>query len=126
MACLQAFEKQFTSLIGFKILVMITRRIEGCFVSDMIQQQKYNAIRTCAQKALAKLNKYAFASHIARKGDQVNGSVDNQLSKTNQPSRFKRNILPTPAIRMDANSISIPHPRDTTKKKERPGHFLDS
>jgi hypothetical protein len=45
------------------ILVVVTRKVQGCFVADLVQHRKGAAIRSCGTNALARLNK-----HLARPG----------------------------------------------------------
>jgi hypothetical protein len=39
-------------LEGYNVLVIVTRNVKGCFVTDMIQTQKRNYIKTAAEKAI--------------------------------------------------------------------------
>lgn len=42
-------------LEGYNVLVVVTRCVKGCFVTDMIQAQKRNYIKVAAEKAIEEL-----------------------------------------------------------------------
>lgn len=42
-------------LEGYNVLVMVTRHVTGCFVVDMVQNQKRNFIKVAAEKAIEQL-----------------------------------------------------------------------
>lgn len=61
-ACLRNCEKHYKEGAGGvrastgNILLVVTRKVQGCFVADMVQPLKYSAIRACAMQALERLN----------------------------------------------------------------------
>lgn len=66
---------------GISILLMLTRKVYGCFVTDMIQNNKYNAIRVCATKAITKFNKKMFPTN-----KNQNNNIQNSNNNNNQGS----------------------------------------
>lgn len=145
MSVLKSYENIYKSA-EVCVLVMITRKIYGCFVTDMIQNMKYNAIRTCANKALIKLNKKMFQSRSkesVRQQQQPETTItipnpslnmtattsaidnDNTINK-----KDKRKVLPTSSINFNPDSFGIPAIPQPKSKEERnqyrPGHFKDS
>lgn len=136
IAVLRSFESLYKS-VDVSILVMMTRKVSGCFVTDMIQNMKYNAIRTCAVKALTKLNKKMFQQNKTKERSHhpphrepetpVAGTVLSENVVTEKKER--RNPLPTPAINFDPDSFGIPpiqHKSKADRGAYRPGHFRDS
>jgi hypothetical protein len=133
MAVIRSFDSLYKS-VDASILVMITRKVSGCFVTDMIQNMKYNAIRTCAVKALTKLNKKMFQqkkpkdrSHRREPESPVAVTVLSENVVTDKKER--RNPLPTPSINFDPDSFGIPPIQQKSKADRgayRPGHFRDT
>jgi hypothetical protein len=133
MAVIRSFESLYKS-VDASVLVMITRKVSGCFVPDMIQNMKYNAIRTCAVKALTKLNKKMFQTkkvkdraHHREPESPIAVAVFSENVVTEKKER--RNPLPTPSINFDPDSFGIPPIQQKSKADRgnyRPGHFRDS
>lgn len=57
-------------LEGYNVLVVVTRCVRGCFVTDMIQAQKRNYIKIAAEKAIEKL-----FYHLTNSADKENNST---------------------------------------------------
>ena len=93
------------------------------------QHQKYNAIRTCGHKALNKLNKHTVIPILPPRKDTGNSAhstqPEEQAPVTHIDAKFKRPVLPTPAIRFDPDKFDLPPiPNSADKRKGRSGHFL--
>mmetsp|Transcript_22432 Transcript_22432/g.32715 ORF Transcript_22432/g.32715 Transcript_22432/m.32715 type:complete len:210 (-) Transcript_22432:72-701(-) len=128
-SCLRSFENLYSQVNGANILLVLTRKVSGCFVTDMIQHQKYNAIRTCGHKALNKLNKHTVIPILPPRKDTGNSAhstqPEEQAPVTHIDAKFKRPVLPTPAIRFDPDKFDLPPiPNSADKRKGRSGHFL--
>jgi hypothetical protein len=72
-ACLRNCEKLYGSSCKREgeggtgnVLLVVTRRVRGCFVADMVQPLKYTAIRACAAQALDRLNFHLATRHLER------------------------------------------------------------
>lgn len=51
-SCGNALSKCLEKFEGFNVMVCVSRHVEGCFVSDMIQHLKIHAVKEAAQNAL--------------------------------------------------------------------------
>jgi hypothetical protein len=51
-SCGMILQGALRKLEGYNVLVVVTRTVKGCFVTDMIQCQKKNYIKMAAEKAL--------------------------------------------------------------------------
>jgi hypothetical protein len=129
MAVIRSFESIYRPAEA-SVLVMITRKVLGCFVPEMIQQLKYNAIRTCAHKALSKLNKKLFLPRQLKitPDHEPETVMTGETHTSERKETTKRNPLPTPAIQFNPDSLKIPLVPQRTKAERaayRPGHFRD-
>ncbi len=58
LSCLKSCNLRFGTVNKDRsILLVVTLQVKGCFVSDMIANMKYNAIRTCCRNSLDKLDR---------------------------------------------------------------------
>jgi hypothetical protein len=128
MAVIRSFENIYRPAEA-SVLVMITRKVLGCFVPEMVQQLKYNAIRTCAHKALSKLNKKLFhPRQLNDEPDHAPETIARETDPSEKKETTKRNPLPTPSIQFNPDTLNIPSIPQRTKAERaayRPGHFRD-
>ena len=72
---------------GYNILVCVSRHVSGCFVTDMVQSQKYRAIKEAASRAIVKLFD-RLTSHM--KTDYENESISHYINQINLSSEIKK------------------------------------
>ena len=131
-SCLKSFEKKYSGVNGANILLVVTRKVFGCFVADMVQHQKFNAIRTCGMNALRKMNKHVIPSGAGIEPvDKTTASdtMTSELPPESNKSEMKRPSYKPAAVTFDPDSFGLPPLPDTTakayKRERRSGHFMD-
>lgn len=132
-SCLKSFEKKYNSVSGANILVVVTRKVSGFFVGDIIQHQKFNAIKTCGMHALKKLNKHVIPRGVET--DMIENKGDRRIDPveiTSDPDQVKKagNSRPVhkPAtVNFDPGNFDLPAIPEPRRKNKRPGpgHFMD-
>jgi hypothetical protein len=134
-SCLKSFEKKYSTVNGANILLVVTRKVSGFFVGDMIQHQKFNAIKNCGMNALKKLNKHVIPRGVELElAENTTGNQDTMaysMENAVEPAKKSGSSRPThkPAtVSFDPGNFdlpAIPEPRRKDNKRPGPGHFMD-
>lgn len=89
-------------LEGYNVLVMVTRNVKGCFVVDMVQNQKRNFIKQAAEKAIEMLK-------LHLQGQSVN-TAPSLLPKNSFDLQMQPVIPPvTAAISLESDFRIVQH-----------------
>lgn len=95
-ACGEVVGDCLKKIEGLNILVCVSRRVEGCFVTDILQGQKSRAIRDAATNALKiliqKVMHPSFANYKYGNQDGENSSIADYINSID----FRPNLAPKP------------------------------
>eukprot|EP01041_Mallomonas_annulata_P000945 gene945-1830_t len=127
LKCIQSL--QITNAIVF-----VSRKVYGCFVTDMIQQAKLVAIRKSAKDALSLLMDARDATkdeEEERKNKRkalkfqipISSPTDPETSPGDHLIHPVKEVFPTKVIKFDATDFDFTLQKP--KKIGRPGHYLD-
>lgn len=84
-------------LDGYNVLVAVTRKVKGCFVTDMIQGQKRNFVKLAAEKAIDMLLQHV-TNEVERAKAEAEAEARATQSKNNSPTVMRGRL------RMPSNS----------------------
>lgn len=80
-ACGEILSSCLKSLEGFNVIVCVSKKVSGLFVTDMVQSQKHKAVKEAATKVLELLRNQLVAPPKRTGNDSVSGeSVKSQQS----------------------------------------------
>ena len=129
-ACLRNCEKKYSKRgvegIGGNtgnILLVVTRKVEGCFVTDMVQPLKYSAIRSCGTQALERLNCHFSDRNKTIVADEGGDVISKSMTSPGKSRKGKMSIahktLPMPPPESKISNKKIKHQKsDHIMKKQ--------
>lgn len=82
-ACGEALARCLDKYEGYNIMVCVSRHVEGCYVSDMIQQYKIQAVKEAATSALELL----FGELKSRSSESANNNSNKLVNEICAPHR---------------------------------------
>ena len=91
---------------GYNLLICVCSNVSGCFVTDMVQSQKYRAVKEAATRAIAKLFD-RLTSNL--KIDYETESITNYINQielsdnVNKPELTKLSAIENQQVDVNAN-----------------------
>jgi hypothetical protein len=104
------------------LILVVTRKVQGCFVADSVQALKYGAIRRCATQALALLHHHLATRHLPEQPSLTDSvSVRRSLSGAGTGTRSVAKATRTRPV-SGTQTLPMPpgNPRKLLQQKSKP------